>query len=221
MKEIAPIAFFQSPFGSKFGVPRQSGLVEELRGRIVFEPEYRDTDAVRGLDKFDWLWIIWGFSANAHEKVSATVRPPRLGGNERVGVFASRSPFRPNGLGLSSVRIDNVGKGFIDVLGADLMDGTPIYDIKPYISYTDCHPDARGGFTDSRKWKELKVEVPDELRKRFTPWQLKALEGVLSLDPRPHYHNDAERIYGMSFAGKDVKFRVSDGVITVVEVSDL
>lgn len=218
MKEIKPIAFFKSPFTSKFGIPRQSGLVGELRGRIVLEKEYDNADAVRGLADFDYIWMIWGFSANEGKTVSPTVRPPRLGGNERVGVFASRSPFRPNGLGLSSVRIAEVGAGFIDVLGADLMDGTPIYDIKPYVSYSDSHPEARGGFTDSSEWQPIGVEIPEKVVRMFTPSELESLRGSLSLDPRPHYHNDPDRIYGMPFAGKDVRFRVADGKAIVTEV---
>lgn len=221
MKEIEPIAFFRSPFTSKFGVPRQSGLVEELRGRIVFEPEYRREEAVRGLEEFDYLWLIWGFSENEGRGVaktpSLTVRPPRLGGNERIGVFASRSPFRPNGLGLSSVRIVQVGHGEIEVAGADLMDGTPIYDIKPYVAYADSHPQARGGFTDRRAWAKLRVEVPEEVAATLSVGELQTLKKILELDPRPHFHADATRVYGMPFAGRDVKFRVSDGILSVVQ----
>lgn len=246
--KITPIAHFRSPFTSKFGIPRQSGLVEELRGRIVFEPEYRREEALKGIEDFDYLWLIWGFNANeaareqgdegteSSQNVTAkrltckecsskssptknlTVRPPRLGGNERIGVFASRSPFRPNGLGLSSVRLSRVIDGEIEVLGADLMDGTPIYDIKPYIGYADCHPDARGGFTDNRQWKELKVVFEDSTKQLFTNEQLQTLIKVLALDPRPHYHHDDQRIYGMPFAGFDIRFRVADGVLTVTEV---
>lgn len=228
--KITPIAHFRSPFTSKFGIPRQSGLVEELRGRIVFEPEYRREEALKGIEDFDYLWLIWGFNANeaAREQgdegtessptKNLTVRPPRLGGNERIGVFASRSPFRPNGLGLSSVRLSRVIDGEIEVLGADLMDGTPIYDIKPYIAYADSHPDARGGFTDNRQWKELKVVFEDCTKQLFTNEQLQTLSKVLALDPRPHYHHDDQRIYGMPFAGFDIRFRVADGVLTVTEV---
>ena len=228
--KITPIAHFRSPFTSKFGIPRQSGLVEELRGRIVFEPEYRREEALKGIEDFDYLWLIWGFNANeeareqenegteASPTKNLTVRPPRLGGNERIGVFASRSPFRPNGLGLSSVRLSRVIDGEIEVLGADLMDGTPIYDIKPYIAYADCHPDARGGFTDNRQWKELKVVFEDSTKQLFTNEQLQTLSKVLALDPRPHYHHDDQRIYGMPFAGLDIRFRVADGVLTVTEV---
>ena len=232
--KITPIAHFRSPFTSKFGIPRQSGLVEELRGRIVFEPEYRREEALKGIEDFDYLWLIWGFNANEGARdprnegakssqndsptKNLTVRPPRLGGNERIGVFASRSPFRPNGLGLSSVRLSRVIDGEIEVLGADLMDGTPIYDIKPYIAYADSHPDARGGFTDNRQWKELKVVFEDSTKQLFTNEQLQTLSKVLALDPRPHYHHDDQRIYGMPFAGFDIRFRVADGVLTVTEV---
>lgn len=212
MKRIAPIAYFHSPLTSKFGVPRQSGLVENLHGRIVFEPEYRREEALRGLEGFDYVWLIWGFSmveGRESRVESLTVRPPRLGGNERIGVFASRSPFRPNGLGLSSVRIAKIENGEIDVVGADLMDGTPIYDVKPYVPYADAHPEARGGFTDKRGWKTLTVEIPDEVKTLFTEEELQALTEILSLDPRPRYHDDPQRIYGMPFAGRDVKFRVA------------
>ncbi|WP_288279904.1 tRNA (N6-threonylcarbamoyladenosine(37)-N6)-methyltransferase TrmO [uncultured Prevotella sp.] len=219
---IHPVAYFHSPLTSKFGIPRQSGLAEELVGTIVLEPEYRREEAVRGLEAFDYLWLIWEFSANPHEQQGLTVRPPRLGGNERVGVFASRSPFRPNRLGLSCVRIDKVEIGengpVIHVRGADLMDGTPIYDIKPYVAYADSHPEARSGFVDKKVWTPLLVEIPQTLSKHFTENELAGLKQVLSQDPRPRYHDDAERIYGMPFAGWDVRFRVADGVVTVVEV---
>jgi tRNA-Thr(GGU) m(6)t(6)A37 methyltransferase TsaA len=219
---IHPVAYFHSPLTSKFGIPRQSGLAEELVGTIVLEPEYRREEAVRGLEAFDYLWLIWEFSANPHEQQGLTVRPPRLGGNERVGVFASRSPFRPNRLGLSCVRIDKVEIGengpVIHVRGADLMDGTPIYDIKPYVAYADSHPEARSGFVDKKVWTPLLVEIPQTLSKHFTENELAGLKQVLSQDPRPRYHDDAERIYGMPFAGWDVRFRVADSVVTVVEV---
>ena len=220
---IHPVAYFHSPLTSKFGIPRQSGLAEELVGTIVLEPEYRREEAVRGLEAFDYLWLIWEFSANPHEQQGLTVRPPRLGGNERVGVFASRSPFRPNRLGLSCVRIDKVEMTEKDgpvilVRGADLMDGTPIYDIKPYVAYADSHPEARSGFVDKKVWTPLLVEIPQTLSKHFTENELAGLKQVLSQDPRPRYHDDAERIYGMPFAGWDVRFRVADGVVTVVEV---
>lgn len=221
MKQITPIAHFRSPLTSKFGIPRQSGLVDELRGSIVFEKPYAQPDALRGIEDFDYLWLIWGFSANsddAGESRSLTVRPPRLGGNQRMGVFATRSPFRPNGLGLSCVRIEKVENGVIHVLGADLMDGTPIYDVKPYVPYADAHPEARGGFTDQREWKQLEVVIPDDLRQLFTSGELAALTKILSLDPRPHYHTDSQRIYGLPFGGRDIRFRVAEGVVSVVEV---
>ena len=218
---IEPIAFFHSPLTSKFGIPRQSGLAAGLTGRIVFTPEYRRAEAVRGLEGFDYLWIIWEFSANRTSEKSLTVRPPRLGGNERVGVFASRSPFRPNNLGLSCVYIDKVeltaSEGpVIHVRGADLMDGTPIYDLKPYVAYADAHPEARSGFVDQRGWKPLNVEVPDEVARLFTADELSALKEVLAQDPRPRYHDDPERVYGMPYAGRDVRFRVAEGVVAVV-----
>ena len=222
--EIQPIAFFRSPFRSKFGVPKQSGLVADLEGRIVFEPAYRSTDALRGLEGFDFLWLVWGFSANPHAANSLVVRPPLLGGNEKMGVFATRSPFRPNPLGLSSVRIARIEKHptqgpVIHVLGADLMDGTPIYDIKPYIPYTDCHPEARGGFTDTHAIKRLQVVMPAEVTRCLTKKEVEMLEGILALDPRPHYHQDATKVYGMPFEAYDIRFRVEGEVLRVVEVA--
>lgn len=219
MKQIKPIAHFCSPLTSKFGIPRQSGLVEELRGTVVFEPEFCDPDALRGLEDFDYVWLIWGFSANDDAELHLTVRPPRLGGNRRMGVFASRSPFRPNGLGLSCVRIEGVEQGKIHVRGADLMDGTPIYDVKPYVPYADAHPNARGGFTDATGWKELEVVFPETLLCLFSADEQVSLRRLLALDPRPHYHHDPQRIYGFPFGGRDVRFRVADGVLTVVEVN--
>lgn len=219
--ELQPIARFRSPFTSKFGIPKQSGLVEELRGEIVFEPAFRNADYLRGIEEFDYLWLIWEFSANPHKAVSPVVRPPVLGGNERVGVFATRSPFRPNPLGLSSVKIESVewesARGpIIHVLGADLMDGTPIFDIKPYIVYADSHADARSGFVDKRQWPKLQVVLPDELHEVFSEEQLKALRHTLELDPRPHYQNDPQKVYGMPFEGRDIHFCVNDGVLTVL-----
>jgi len=221
--EIKPIAFFRSSLTSKFGIPRQSGLANELQGQIVFEPEYQREEAVRGLEQFDYLWLIWEFSANPLEQQGLTVRPPRLGGNERVGVFASRSPFRPNRLGLSCVYINKVemtrDKGpVIHVKGADLMDGTPIYDIKPYVTYADSHADARSGFVDEREWEPLTVVMADECQRCFSPEELAGLCQVLAQDPRPRYHDDEERVYGMPFGGFDVRFRVEDRVLTVVKV---
>lgn len=221
MIELELIARFRSPFTSKFGIPKQSGLVEELRGEIVFEPKFRNADYLRGLEEFDYIWLIWEFSANPHKAVSPVVRPPVLGGNERVGVFATRSPFRPNPLGLSSVKIESIewesAQGpVIHVLGADLMDGTPIYDIKPYIVYADSHADARSGFVDRRQWPKLEVVIPDSLRAVFSKEQLDALRHTLELDPRPHYQNDPQKVYGMPFEGRDIHFRVNDGVLTVL-----
>ncbi|MFA4180962.1 tRNA (N6-threonylcarbamoyladenosine(37)-N6)-methyltransferase TrmO [Xylanibacter rodentium] len=221
--EIIPVAHFHSPFTTKFGIPRQSGLVEGLRGRIVFEPEYRSADALRGLEGFDYLWMIWGFSANIGARKAATVRPPRLGGNVRMGVFATRSPFRPNNLGLSSVRIESIehteaSGPVVHVSGADLMDGTPIYDIKPYVAQADCHEGVRCGFADSEEWHTLRVDIPDDVRRVLPPEQWRTLAGVLELDPRPHFHDDPSRVYGMSFGGSDIRFRVDGAVLTVVEV---
>ena len=215
---IEPIAYFHSPLTSKFGIPRQAGIVRELRGQIVFEPAYRNTEALRGLEAFDYLWMIWGFSENVEAEKHATVRPPLLGGNERRGVWATRSPFRPNNLGLSSVRIERIEDGVIHVLGADLMDGTPIYDIKPYLEYVDSHTGVRSGFVDERQWQELTVEMPEELQRQFSAAELQALMATLRQDPRPQYHDDAERVYGMPFAGRDVRFRVSGNVLKVVFV---
>lgn len=220
---IEPIAYFHSPFHSKFGIPKQSGLVEELEGSIVFCPEYRNADALRGLDEFDYLWLIWGFSANKHAATSLVVRPPLLGGNEKMGVFATRSPFRPNALGLSSVRIsrietDTTRGPVITVVGADLMDGTPIYDIKPYIPYADSHPEAKGGFTDTHGICRLTVVIPDCFHHLFSQSQLQALYKVLELDPRPHYHKSGQKEYGMPYMDYDVHFTVNDGVLTVTDV---
>lgn len=220
--DIFPIAHFRSPFTSKFGIPKQSGLVEELRGSIVFEPKYRNIDYIRGLEDFDFIWLIWEFSANPHRAVSPVVRPPVLGGNERVGVFATRSPFRPNPLGLSSVKIDHVEMNdslgpVIHVLGADLMDGTPIFDIKPYIAYADSHVGVRSGFVDQRKWPKLSVVIPPSLEAFLSKEQLEALRHTLELDPRPHYQNDPQKVYGMPFEGRDIHFLVNDGVLTVLD----
>ena len=221
--QIEPIAYFRSPFATKFGVPKQSGLVENLMGTIEFVPQHRNVDALRGMEDFDYLWLIWEFSANRHAATSPVVRPPLLGGNRKVGVFASRSPFRPNRLGLSSVRIseielDTTRGPLIHVLGADLMDGTPIYDIKPYVVYADSHPEARSGFVDKNAIRWLEVMVPDAVAARYSSDELAALRKVLSLDPRPHYQDNPEKVYGMIYAGKDVKFRVEGDVLTVVEV---
>lgn len=217
---IEPIAYFRSPLTSKFGLPRQGGVASELRGSIEFVAQYRHPEAVRGLESFSHLWLIWEFSANAHEAQGLTVRPPRLGGNERVGVFASRSPFRPNRLGLSAVEIESIDTRvpIIYTKGADLMDGTPIYDIKPYVAFADSHPEARSGFVDTTAWTPLQVEIPETAAQHFDEATLLGLRQVLAQDPRPRFHDDEERIYGMPFAGYDVRFRVVDGVVVVVEV---
>lgn len=219
---IKVIARIRSDFRTKFGVPRQSGLVEALRAEIVFEPEFRNPDALRGIEGFSHLWLVWQFSATVREDWSPTVRPPRLGGNVRMGVFATRSPFRPNPIGLSCVRLEGVEQRaegpVLIVSGADLMDGTPIYDIKPYLPYADCKADAAGGFAPQRA-EELAVEFPPELLARVPEDKRAALTGVLAQDPRPHYQSDPARIYGMSFAGMEVRFHVADGVLTVVELA--
>ena len=223
---IRPIAYYRSLLPTKFGVPRQSGLVPELRGRVVLEPEYSNADALRGIEGFDYLWLIWEFSLNGKSKGewSPLVRPPLLGGNECVGVFATRSPFRPNALGLSSVRLlgveDDGNVLALVVAGADLVDGTPIYDIKPYVEYADAHTGIRSGFVDEKRWEKVEVHFPDELRSFFNDVDYAALCKLLELDPRPQYHDDPERVYGMPFAGYDVRFKVSnEGVLEVVEVA--
>lgn len=226
--EIHPVAYFESPLKSKFGIPRQSGLVNELTGRIVFEPAFRKMEAVRGLEDFDYLWLIWEFSANHQAQdskqnaQSLTVRPPRLGGNVRLGVFATRSPFRPNGLGLSCVRLDRVEEDaklgpVIYVKGADLMDGTPIYDVKPYVAYADAHPEARSGFVDTTAWEPLQVVIPDGVASCIPQEHLEALKATLAQDPRPRYHDDPERVYGMPYLDWDIRFKVEGNVLTVVE----
>lgn len=223
--EIQAIAHMKSDFPTKFGIPRQSGLVEALRSTIVFAPEFRNPDALRGIEGFSHLWLIWQFSQAVRQDWSPTVRPPRLGGNVRMGVFATRSPFRPNSLGLSCVRLLGVEETrefgtVLHVGGADLMDGTPIFDIKPYIPYSDARPDAVGGFTDHADDFLLEVVFPDELLKRIPTAKRQALLGVLSHDPRPSYQRDANRVYGLSFAGFNIRFSVSDGVLTVTEISN-
>ena len=219
--EIRSIAQFRSPLKTKFGIPKQSGLAQSLKGSIVLEPEWRNADAIRGMEGFDYLWLIWGFSANKHEACGTTVRPPVLGGNTRMGVWATRSPFRPNGLGLSSVKIESIDTDATDgpvihVSGADLMDGTPIYDIKPYVPYADAHPDARSGFTGRDKMKKLDVAIPADVTQALGEETCNALREVLSLDPRPQYHTDSDRIYGLVFADHDVRFNVKGGTVTVV-----
>ena len=228
MKEITirPIARMRSDFPTKFGIPRQSNLVEKLRSTVVFEPEFRNADALRGLEGFSHLWIIWQFSEAVRTDWSPTVRPPRLGGNARMGVFATRSPFRPNNQGLSCVRLEGVEYDTKDgpvvhVSGADLMDGTPIFDIKPYIPYADAHPDALGGFTDTAGEFLLEVEFPQALLTKLPPDKQDAAIGVLSHDPRPSYQRKPDRVYGLPFAGFDIRFRVADEKLTVCEVIPL
>ena len=218
------IAHIHTAFPTKFGIPRQSGLVEELRGEIIFTPEYRNPDALRGLEDFSHIWLVWQFSGAVRESWSPTVRPPRLGGNTRVGVFATRSPFRPNPLGLSSVKLEaieqrpDVGPVLI-VRGADLMDGTPIYDIKPYIPYADSHPEARGSFATAHRDDHLQVQFPPELLNKVPQSKQKPLIQILALDPRPAYQQDPERIYGFPFAGLEIKFRVEEETLYVCEVN--
>ena len=217
MKSIARI---RSDFPTKFGIPRQSGLVQALRSTVVFEPEYRNPDALRGLEGFDYIWLIWQFSASVREDWSPTVRPPRLGGNVRMGVFATRSPFRPNPIGLSSVRLEQIELHpelgpLLHVTGADLMDGTPILDIKPYVPYADSHPEAAGGFAGPDGGPTLEVLVPEELLSRVPPDKREALLGVLSHDPRPPYQQDPDRVYGLDFAGLNIRFSVRDQILTV------
>ena len=223
---IQIIARMHSDFATKFGIPRQSGLVEELRSTIVFEPEFRNPDALRGIEDFSHLWIIWQFSEAVRSGWSPTVRPPRLGGNTRMGVFATRSPFRPNNLGLSSVRLLGVEHTekygtVLHVGGADLMDGTPIFDVKPYIPYGDSHPDATGGFTDAAGEFLLQVNFPAPLLNLLPESKQAAAIGVLSHDPRPSYQRKPDRIYGIAFAGYDIRFTVQDDILTVVAVDQI
>lgn len=223
---IRPIATMHSDFTTKFGIPRQSGIVDSLRSTIVFEPEYRNTDALRGIDDFSHLWIIWQFSESVTDRWSPTVRPPRLGGNTRMGVFATRSPFRPNSLGLSCVKLIGLEETrdlgtIIHVAGADLMDGTPIFDIKPYIPYADAHPDALGGFTDTARDFILKVNFPDDLLSKLPKEKQTSIVDLLSHDPRPSYQDDPERIYGLNFAGYDIRFSVEKENLHVKEVIKL
>ena len=220
---ILPIAHFHSPFTSKFGIPKQSGLVTNIPGRIVFVPQWRNVDALRGIDGSDYLWLIWEFSANCHATSSPVVRPPRLGGNQSVGVFASRSPFRPNPLGLSAVRLQKVewesAEGpVLHVQGADLMDGTPIYDVKPYVEYADSHAGIRSGFVDTHQWQSLQVVFPDELQSKIPTHLYDSLVETLSLDPRPAYQKDPQKVYGMPFGGYDVRFTVDGNILTVIEI---
>ena len=220
---IQPIAHMRSDFATKFGIPRQSGLVEELKSTIVFEPGFRDPEALRGIEGFSHLWIIWQFSEAVRQGWSPTVRPPRLGGNARMGVFATRSPFRPNNLGLSCVKLLGVEQTkdhgtVLHVGGADLMDGTPIFDIKPYIPYSDAHPDAAGGFTDTAGDLLVEVDFPPELLKKLPEEKREAAIGVLSHDPRPTYKKDSDRVYGLTFGGYDIRFTVKEKLLTVLDV---
>ena len=217
------IAHIHSDFATKFGVPRQSGLVNELESTIVFEPEYRNPDALRGLEGFSHLWLVWVFDQAIRQTWSPTVRPPRLGGNQRLGVFATRSPFRPNPIALSCVKLAGIEQTsehgtILKIRGADLMNGTPILDIKPYIPYADCHPEALGGFAAAPADETLEVIIPPALLDRIPKNRRDALRGVLAQDPRPHYQNDPERIYGFGFAGMEVKFSVNGAVLTIVDI---
>ena len=219
------IARIHSEFKEKFGIPRQSGLVPQTRARIVFEPEYRVADALRGIEGYSHLWLIWSFSKAERETWSPTVRPPRLGGNMRMGVFATRSPFRPNPIGLSCVTLEGVeldtpdGPALI-VGGADLLDGTPIYDIKPYLPYVDSHPDARGGFGSEKAGYALEVVIPQDILEKVAADKRDALVGILREDPRPSYQNDPERVYGVNYAGMNVKFTVAQGVLMVCGIEN-
>lgn len=223
MKIIAKI---KTDFPTKFGIPRQSGLIGELKGTVIFEPEYRTPEALIGLEDFSHIWLLWEFSEAVNdEKWSPTVRPPKLGGNKRKGVFATRSPFRPNSIGLSSVKLDSIEYtekygAVLHVSGVDLMDGTPIVDIKPYIPYADCHTDATGGFSRDGNTEKLCVKFPDELKKKVPAEKLSALIKVLELDPRPAYHDDPERIYGFGFTGMEIKFKVYESILTVTDISE-
>ena len=226
LMELHPIAHFHSPFTSKFGIPRQSGLVPSLEGTVVFTSDYRNADYLRGIEAFDYLWLLWEFSANPHACTSPVVRPPRLGGNKRVGVFASRSPFRPNPVGISCVRLIGIDwetpKGpVLHIGGADLMDGTPIFDIKPYVVYADSHPEARSGFVDDNAYETLRVEIPTEVAALFSPTALAALRQTLEQDPRPHYQNDSGKQYAMPFYDYDIRFAVEEKVLRVTEARPL
>ena len=217
------IARIHNDFPTKFGLPRQSGLVSEVRSMIAFEPEYRVPEALRGLEGYSHLWLIWQFHQAERDTWSPTVRPPRLGGNARMGVFATRSPFRPNPIGLSSVRLEEIRQephlGTVLIIsGADLMDGTPIYDIKPYLPYADCHPEATGGFAHEVMDHAVEVHIPPRWLEKIPADKVQALQGVLAQDPRPGYQRDPERVYGFEYAGMEVRFRVADNVLTVTEI---
>lgn len=223
MRMIEPVAYIHTDFKEKFGIPRQSGLVKELTAKIVFTPKYRNPDALRGIEGFSHLWLLFDFSEAHRDEWSPTVRPPRLGGNTRIGVFASRSPFRPNSIGLSSVKLVSVEEtndegSILIVKGADLLDMTPIYDIKPYLPYADSHPEAYGGYTDEKERVRLRVECPDEIIKIIPEEKLEAILGCIAEDPRPSYQKDEKRVYSMRFAEFDVRFRVVDGVAYIVAI---
>ena len=228
MKDNLPfniIATIKSDFKTKFGIPRQSGLIPEIKSKIIFTPEYRNPEALRGIEEYSHLWLVWKFSQNETENWSATVRPPRLGGNKRVGVFATRSPFRPNPIGLSCVKLEKVIKDtkngtVLEISGADLLDGTPIYDIKPYIPYTDAHPDAIGGFSTAVFGDLLEVLIPEEIEKNIPEEKLKPLKKILAGDPRPAYQNDTTRVYSFEFADYKIKFKVQDTTLTVTEIEN-
>lgn len=226
MNKVKRIGYIRTDFPAKFGIPRQSGLVEALTGKIYFEPQYHNMDAFRGLDGFSHIWLLWQFSENMEKEAPISVKPPRLGGNTRMGVFATRSPFRPNHMGLSCVKLERVDWDdkmgpVITVSGIDLMDGTPIFDIKPYLPYADCHPEATGGFGSQVKDYALKVEFPEALLAVIPKNKQAAIIGVLEQDPRPAYHDDPDRKYGVSFAGFDVRFYVKENLLTVCEVERL
>ncbi len=224
MKNITPIAHITTPYTNKFGIPRQSGMVESVEGKIIFTPQFRSCDAVRGLENFSHIWVLWEFSGFEREKWSPTVRPPKLGGNTRLGVFATRSPNRPNSIGMSClklIQIDTTCKNapILTVSGADILNGTAIYDIKPYIPFTDCKPDAKGGFADIHINERLNVIIKDGICSGLNDEEIKSLTEILSLDPRPAYQNDPTRIYGMSLYNKNIKFTVADGTLTVIEIN--
>ena len=223
MQELKTIAVIHTDFPEKFGIPRQAGLVPQLRAKIVFEPEYRNPDAVRGIEEYSHLWLLWGFSKAKQNGFVATVAPPRLGGKERKGVFATRSPYRPNSIGLSSVELVSVELDpklgpVLVVAGADLLDGTPIYDVKPYLAYTDSHPDARGSFGEAHKDDRIEVDFPQELLERLPQEQREAVFHVLAQDPRAAYNKKPDYVYGMAYGGYDIRFTVADGVLTVRDV---
>lgn len=222
---MKPIAYIRTDFPEKYGIPRQSNLIEKLTGEIIFEPEFRNPEAVRGLEGFEYIWLLWRFDVPDRDGFVATVRPPRLGGKDRVGVFATRSPYRPNPIGLSSVRLCGIeqtdDKGVIlRVEGVDLRDRTAIYDIKPYISFSDSHSDVRNGFVEENDWKELKVDFPDEYRQDFSPDKLELLLQILAMDPRDAIKRDNEQEFGLAFVNKNIRFYVADGTLHVTEVTD-